>query len=160
MQFLLVCAQRASNATANEIQNSTPSLDSFRDRHPRGYRSIYVLDILPAVSAGLYQGRSMYSRKLTEKVCRVRETIHNPAGVQRYSKCLKAQPQLSPPSLCWGWQGMAITGYVDPWSKTMLLQTALRLASSNPGMKPRCSFELSLSSVLCHTKGILTPEVS
>ena len=112
------------------------------------------------VLADPHQGRSSCSRKMARKIHRVTKTISDQAGVQRYSKCSKAQRRLSPQFSCWGWQDMAITGYVDPWSKTMLLQTALRRASPYPGMKPLYSFPLSLFSALCHIKGILTQKVS
>lgn len=116
MQSFLACAQRRSDAMANKMQNSVCPLGSVEDGRPQEHPSVDHLELMLAVLADPRRGSSSCRVKMQKNLCRTSESLADPAGFQHCSRCLKAQPQHSPQSSCWGWQGMAITGYVDFWS--------------------------------------------
>ena len=111
------CIQPLSFATANKVQNPIHSLGSLGYVRPQIRRYVRIIGGLTlAALADLRPGRSMYRGKMAKIIHRLKGRRSDPAGAQRFSRCLKAQPQHSLQSSYLGWLDMPITGYVHFWS--------------------------------------------
>ena len=130
MQCLSTCVQRFLNAIANKTRKYIHSLCSVGQDRPRKPRSACTQGVTLVALADLRHCKSSYREKMPKHIRGLSEKRPGPAGVQRFSRCLKAQPRRSPQSSYWAWQGMAITGYVHFWCKTFLFRTTFDARSS------------------------------